>query len=41
VADERYRSHRAVRRLLELLAADRPLVLVFDDCTGAMMRRSS
>jgi signal transduction histidine kinase/tetratricopeptide (TPR) repeat protein len=31
VADERYRSHRAVRRLLELLAADRPLVLVLDD----------
>ncbi len=30
-ADERYRSHRAVRRLLELLAADRPLVLVLDD----------
>ena len=27
VADERYRTHRAVRRLLELLAADRPLVL--------------
>src|SRR5215218_931946 len=31
VADERYRSHRAIRRLLELLAADRPLVLAFDD----------
>jgi signal transduction histidine kinase len=31
VADERYRSHRAIRGLLELLAADRPLVLVFDD----------
>ena len=31
VADERYRSHRAIRTLLELLAAERPLVLVFDD----------
>ena len=28
---ERYRSHRAVRALLELLAESRPLVLVFDD----------
>lgn len=28
---ERYRSHRAVRALLERLAADRPLVLVLDD----------
>ena len=27
----RYRSHRAVRRLLELLAATKPLVLVLDD----------
>ena len=38
VADERYRAHRAVRKLLELLAADRPLVLVLDDlhwCDGA------
>jgi predicted ATPase len=31
LADERYRSHRAMRRLLGLLAADRPLVLVLDD----------
>ena len=31
VADERYRSHRAIRTLLALLAADRPLVLVLDD----------
>ena len=31
VADERYRTHGAVRRLLELLAAERPLVLVLDD----------
>src|SRR3954470_24405720 len=31
VADERYRSHRAVRRLLELLARGRPLVLALDD----------
>ena len=49
VADERYRAHRAVRRLLELLAADRPLVLVLDDLhwsdgasielLGALLRR--
>jgi DNA-binding CsgD family transcriptional regulator/tetratricopeptide (TPR) repeat protein len=31
VADERYRSHRAVRRLLELLAHHRPLVVALDD----------
>ena len=31
VADERYRSHRAVRSLLELLADERPLVVVLDD----------
>ena len=31
VADERYRAHRAVRRLLELLASDQPLVVVLDD----------
>jgi DNA-binding CsgD family transcriptional regulator/tetratricopeptide (TPR) repeat protein len=31
IADERYRAHRAVRRLLELLAGARPLVLVLDD----------
>jgi DNA-binding CsgD family transcriptional regulator/tetratricopeptide (TPR) repeat protein len=31
VADERYRVHRAVRRLLGLLAGERPLVLVLDD----------
>ena len=31
VADERYRSHRAVRRLLELLADERPLVVLLDD----------
>jgi DNA-binding CsgD family transcriptional regulator len=30
-ADERYRSHRAVRGLLEVLADRRPLVLVLDD----------
>jgi DNA-binding NarL/FixJ family response regulator len=28
---ERYRAHRAVRRLLEALAQERPLVLVLDD----------
>ena len=31
VADERYRAHRAVRALLELLAERRPVVLVLDD----------
>jgi DNA-binding CsgD family transcriptional regulator/tetratricopeptide (TPR) repeat protein len=31
VADERYRAHRAMRRLLELLAVERPLVIVLDD----------
>jgi predicted ATPase len=49
VADERYRAHRAVRKLLELLAADRPLVVVLDDLhwsdgaslelLGALLRR--
>jgi predicted ATPase len=29
--DERYRTHRAVRRLLELIAAGKPLVVVLDD----------
>jgi hypothetical protein len=47
--DERYRAHQAVRRLLELLAADRPLVLALDDLhwadsgslelLGALLRR--
>jgi DNA-binding NarL/FixJ family response regulator len=50
VADERYRVHRAGRRLLELLAADRPLVVVLDDMhwsdgasielLGALLRRA-
>src|SRR3954471_3028958 len=31
LADERYRSHRAVSRLLALLAEDRGLVVVLDD----------
>ena len=31
VADERFRAHRAVRRLLALIAAERPLVLALDD----------
>ena len=31
LADERFRVHRAVRRLLELIASERPLVLVLDD----------
>ena len=49
VPHERYRSHRAIRTLLALLAAERPLVLVLDDLhwsdaasielIGAMLRR--
>jgi DNA-binding CsgD family transcriptional regulator/tetratricopeptide (TPR) repeat protein len=49
VADERYRVHRAARRLLGALSADRPLVLVLDDLQwsddasvellGALLRR--
>ena len=31
VADERYRAHRAMRGLLDVLAGERPLVLAFDD----------
>jgi DNA-binding CsgD family transcriptional regulator len=31
IAEDRYRAHRAVRRLLEILAAEQPLVLVLDD----------
>jgi predicted ATPase len=31
LADERYRTHRAVRQFLERLAARRPLVVVLDD----------
>ncbi len=31
IGDERYRSHRAVRSLFELLAEHKPLVLVLDD----------
>ena len=38
---ERYRSHRAVRALLENLAQARPLVLVLDDSTGPTRLRSS
>ena len=47
--DERYRSHRAVRELLERLAATSPLVLILDDLhwadsasvelLGALLRR--
>jgi len=46
---ERYRTHRAVRALLEALAADKPLVLLLDDLhwadsgsvelLGALLRR--
>ena len=31
IAEERFRAHRAVRRLLRLIADDQPLVLVLDD----------
>jgi ATP/maltotriose-dependent transcriptional regulator MalT len=31
VPDERYRAHRALRALLEVLARERPLVIVLDD----------
>ena len=47
--DERYRAHRAIRELLELLAAGKPLVLALDDLQwadaasveliGALLRR--
>ena len=47
--DERYRTHRAVRDLLETLAAGKPLVLILDDLhwadsgtielLGALLRR--
>jgi DNA-binding CsgD family transcriptional regulator len=49
VPDERYRAHRASRKLLELLAQERPLVVVLDDLhwadeasvelLGALLRR--
>ncbi|HEX6651740.1 MAG TPA: AAA family ATPase [Thermoleophilaceae bacterium] len=49
IQDERYRSHRAVRELLERLAATKPLVLILDDVhwadsastelIGALLRR--
>ncbi len=49
LGDERYRSHRAVRSLLEILAERKPLVIVLDDMhwaddatielIGALLRR--
>jgi DNA-binding CsgD family transcriptional regulator/tetratricopeptide (TPR) repeat protein len=49
LADERYRAHRAARRLLELLAGSAPVVVVLDDLhwsdgasielIGALLRR--
>jgi ATP/maltotriose-dependent transcriptional regulator MalT len=49
IQDERYRAHRAVRELLERLAATKPLVMVLDDVhwadstsielIGALLRR--
>jgi DNA-binding CsgD family transcriptional regulator/tetratricopeptide (TPR) repeat protein len=49
IGDERYRSHRAVRTLFELLAAGKPLVIALDDVhwadeatvelLGALLRR--
>ena len=41
LADERYRTHQAVRALLALLGARRPLVLVLDDLHWADSARSS
>ncbi len=51
VPDERYRAHRAMRGLLDVLAADRPLVLALDDLhwsdpasielVAALLRRGS
>lgn len=35
LADERYRTHRAVRELLDRLSAARPMVLVLDDLQWA------
>src|SRR5918996_2290488 len=35
LGDERYRSHRAVRALLEKLAGTRPLILALDDMQWA------
>jgi len=50
LAPERYRTHRAMRQLLEALAHDKPLVLVLDDVhwadpgsielLGSLLRRS-
>jgi ATP/maltotriose-dependent transcriptional regulator MalT len=49
IQDERYRAHRAIRELLERLAATKPLVLILDDVhwadsasielIGALLRR--
>jgi predicted ATPase len=39
--DERFRTHRAIRQLLEVLAAGRPLVLLLDDLHWADSGRSS
>ena len=41
VQEERYRSHHAVRAMLEGLAAHRPLLLTIDDATGPTRPRSS
>jgi len=44
-ADERYRVHRAVRVLLELIAAEKALVVVLDDLhradPGSIVRLSA
>ena len=49
IQDERYRTHRAIRELLEMLAGSRPLVVILDDLhwadpgsielLGALLRR--
>ena len=41
VEQERFRSHRAVRELLDLLATPQPLVLLLDDLHGLTPARSS
>ena len=41
VADERYRAHRAMRGVLELIAEDKPLRWSWTTCTGPTQRPSS
>lgn len=41
VQNERYRAHRAVRALVELLGSERACVLAWTTCTGPIRHRSS